>query len=95
MSGLRRAFAEGLAESPNGELNGQIASHVLACFPAEMFDGVGVVRSLWLTRIANATDDAQGMVDALLANNDAVADRLAAEAGVRWPRDFRSRFPRS
>ncbi len=68
LASLRAAFGEGLCSiSPNGDLNAEIASSILACFQAELFDSTGLFRSLWLTRLANVTNDAQGMVEDLLA----------------------------
>ena len=68
LTSLRASFREGLcATSPNADLNGQIAAAILACFQAELFDSTGMFRSLWMTRLCNATDDAQGLVDDLLA----------------------------
>ena len=68
LSSLRAAFGEGLRSiSPSADLNAQIASSILACFQPELFDSTGLFRSLWLTRLANVTDDAQGMVEDLLA----------------------------
>ncbi|MDZ7619241.1 MAG: hypothetical protein U1E05_19760 [Patescibacteria group bacterium] len=68
LSSLRAAFQQGLAgESPNSDLNGQIASSILACFPAELFDSTGMFRSLWLMRLTNMVGDTQGMLDSLVA----------------------------
>jgi hypothetical protein len=68
LASLRAAFGEGLCSiSPNADLNAQIASSILACFQPELFDSTGLLRSLWLTRLANVTNDAQGMVEDLLA----------------------------
>jgi len=68
LASLRAAFGEGLcAVSPNADLNTEIASSILACFQPELFDSTGLLRSLWLTRLANVTDDAQGLVEELLA----------------------------
>jgi hypothetical protein len=68
LASLRAAFGEGLcAVSPNADLNAAIASSILACFQPELFDSTGLFRSLWLTRLANVTNDAQGMVADLLA----------------------------
>ena len=68
LASLRAAFGEGLcAVSPNADLNTEIASSILACFQPELFDSTGLLRSLWLTRLANVTNDAQGMVADLLA----------------------------
>ncbi len=65
---LQAAFQQGLSPtSPNPELNRQIANSILSCFPPELFDGSGIPRSAWLTRIANTTTDAVGMIDQLLA----------------------------
>lgn len=92
MAALRAAFLQGLAPSPNSDLNSRIAEGVLACFPAEIFDGRGLVRSLWMTRLVNGALDAQGMVEELLRPEPA-AGRAGLEAGTRLPRDFR-RFAR-
>ena len=68
LTSLRTAFCRCLAPaSPNGDLNRRIASSVLACFPAEVFDSTGQFRSLWLQRLWNAASDAQGMIAELLA----------------------------
>lgn len=68
LASLRAAFQKGLHPvSPNADLNAQIASGILACFRQELFDSAGLFRSLWLTRLATVADDAQGMVEELLA----------------------------
>jgi hypothetical protein len=68
LSSLRAAFQQGLSPvSPNADLNAEIASSILACFQPDLFDSTGLFRSLWLTRLANVTEDAQGMVEDLLA----------------------------
>ena len=68
LASLRAAFRTGLAPaSPNGDLNAQIASSVLASLQPELFDATGLLRSAWLMRMTNVTDDAQGMLDELLA----------------------------
>lgn len=67
LSSLRAAFGAGLcATSPNADLNAKIASSILSCFQPELFDSTGLFRSLWMVRLSNVTDDAQGMVDDLL-----------------------------
>jgi hypothetical protein len=69
LSSLQSAFREGLVpESPNADLNARIAAAVLAVFPAELFDSTGLYHSLWLTRLMNAAQDAQGMIDELMRN---------------------------
>jgi len=62
-------------ESPNADLNGQIASSILSCFEPELFDSLGLLRSLWLERLSHAADDAVGLIDDLLAP----AERTPAE----------------
>ena len=94
MTALRSAFRSGLATSPNQDLNERIGSAVMACFPPEMFDGTGVVRSLWEVRLTNATSDVQGMIADLLQPEAAEFGRAAVEADSRWPNEFRRRFAR-
>jgi hypothetical protein len=92
LASLYGAFRDTAEESPNADLNSRIGQSVLASFPAEMFDGVGLARTVWLTRITNATDDAQGMVDQLLKHYEP-SGRAGIENGTRWPRNFDKRFP--
>lgn len=67
LASLRTAFRRGLSvESPNADLNARIAASILACFPADLFDSNGLVRSLWLMRLTTAAEDTQGMIDELL-----------------------------
>ena len=66
---LRAAFQRGLAAvSPNEDLNAQIASAILSCFPADLFDSTGLFRSLWLYRMSNVTSDVQGMIETLVGS---------------------------
>jgi hypothetical protein len=66
---LRAAFKRGLAPvSPNEDLNAQIASAILSCFPADLFDSTGLFRSLWLHRMSNVTSDVEGMIDVLVGS---------------------------
>jgi hypothetical protein len=68
LASLRTAFQRELgAVSPNGDLNAAIASSILACFPSELVDSTGLFRSLWLMRITSAAEDAQVMIEELLA----------------------------
>jgi hypothetical protein len=67
LTSLRAGFRKSLdACSPNADLNARIAASVLACFPNDLFDSIGLFRSLWLMRLTNITADAQGMIDDLL-----------------------------
>ncbi len=68
LASLRTAFRQALsAPSPNAELNARIATGILSCFPADLFDSTGLMRSLWLMRLTNVTEDTQGMIEDLLA----------------------------
>ncbi len=93
LSSLRAAFKKGLvAESPNADLNEKIAAGILACFEPDMFDSVGLVKSLWQVRLTNTTADAAGMLEDLLSVQEShrVKNRLGApidESG-----DFGSRY---
>jgi hypothetical protein len=64
---LRAAFRRGMAPvSPNEDLNAQIGSAILACFPGDLFDSTGLFRSLWLHRMTNVASDVQVMIDTLV-----------------------------
>jgi len=68
---LRAAFRDVLSPvSPNPELNAQVAAGIIACFPHGAFDSTGVIQSLWMLRLANTANDAQGMIDELLSPQD-------------------------
>jgi hypothetical protein len=68
LASLRGAFQRGMdAPSPNAELNARIAASIIACFPAELFAGTGLFHSVWMMHLMNVADDAQGMIDQLLA----------------------------
>jgi hypothetical protein len=69
LASLRAAFSQGLSpQAPFPHLNDRLGSAVIELLPAELFDSVGMPHSLWMTRMANLTDDAQGMLDDLLRN---------------------------
>ncbi len=71
---LRGAFQRGMTPvSPNEDLNAEIGSAILACFPGEAFDSTGLFRSLWLHRMSNVTSDVEGMIDALVGGGPARA----------------------
>lgn len=89
-AGARAAFQQGLAPaSPNGDLNARIAGGIVACFPEEIFDSLGMFRSLWSMRLTQTTSDAQGMIGLLLD----VPEKAATDGPLqRW--GGRSRPPR-
>jgi hypothetical protein len=71
LTSIRTAFRRGLAtSSPNGDLNEQIATSILACFPSEMFDATGLFQSAWLARLSSVSNDAQRMLDGLLKSEE-------------------------
>jgi len=68
LTSLRAAFRNGLSSaSPNADLNARIASAILSCFQPEVFDSTGLFRSLWMVRLCNITNDAQGMLEDIMA----------------------------
>ena len=65
---LSAAFQSAVTcRSPNEDLNLNIAASILACFPAGIFDGTGLLQAHWMTRMQVTTCDAQGMIDELIA----------------------------
>jgi len=88
LASLQSAFRQGLEPvSPNADLNAHIAAAILGCFQPELFDSTGILRSLWLLRLSNATADAQGMIDDLLAPAPpADTAAVVVQAGHRWRR---------
>ncbi len=66
-AGVRSAFQQGLSDSsPNADLNARIAGSILSCFPEDVFNSLGLFRSLWSMRLSQVTSDAQGMIGLLL-----------------------------
>lgn len=71
LAALRASFASCFADrSPNADLNQQIGSSILALFPSEQFDSLGLPKSLWLQRLSRTASDTQGMLDDLFALDD-------------------------
>ncbi len=84
---LRSALDSGLSTaSPNGDLNARIAQSILGCFQPELFDGTGRFRTLWLDRLTNTADDAQGMLEELTASHAPTTEGSAPVSGqrLRW-----------
>jgi hypothetical protein len=66
----RAAFARSLSiRSANGDLNRQIAAGILSCLHTEAFDSTGQIRSLWMIRLEQTTDDTFGLLQDLLASD--------------------------
>jgi len=71
---LRAAF-HGLAETArsNSDMNSAIVSSIMLSFRPELFDSMGLFRSLWLERLSTAASDSQGMIEDLLALDETTA----------------------
>lgn len=81
MVSLKSAFENGFANNcPNASLNRQISASVLSCFSPDVFDSVGVFKSLWQTRMANVAKDTQGMLDALIMEHEAEPIRWSQQS---------------
>ena len=84
MASLRAAFRQNLSpQSPNAELNARIAAAILACFPTDLFDSTGLLRSLWLMRMTNIAEDTQGKIDELLRLESPAVQREVAGKRLR------------
>lgn len=71
---LRAAFQHGMDEnSPNPDLNARIATAIISCFPMDLFDSTGLMRSLWLLRMANVAEDTQGKIEDLIRLDSSTA----------------------
>lgn len=72
LAAIRAAFQSLVpATSPNADLNRRIASSIMLCFQSDLFDSTGLFRTVWLERIAFAANDSQGLIDDLLALDEA------------------------
>jgi hypothetical protein len=93
LASVRASFREGLCPvSPNADLNARIASSILACFQGELFDSTGLLRSLWLTRLANVTAPHAVFVDGIRlvrmeTEEDFGVRRIATSFDAWNPRD--------
>ncbi len=88
LSSLRASFRTCFsADSPNPDSNAQIAAAVLSSFEPDVFDSTGLFPSLWMTRLASATVDAQVRISDLFA--DEARPTLSEPAFYvrtqRWP----------
>ena len=90
---LRAGFSTGLAQaSPNADLNQEIAAAILSCMPPGLFEGTGLFRSIWMTRLTNVTNDAQGMIDQLIQSPEAPRTDTAVGLGGHSSPDRIRRF---
>jgi hypothetical protein len=89
MVSLRCAFQAGpYRPSPNADLNARIAEAIIACLPADVFDSTGLVKSLWMMRIEAKTNDTEGMLAELLAEE-------SPAVAVRGTESYRADGPHS
>ena len=64
---LRATFGpDPSVRTPNADLNKQIATSILACFPPDTFESVGLAASLWQVRLSNKTDDVEGLLKQII-----------------------------
>ncbi len=64
LQSLRLAFQNRrLGHSPHADDHRRVAKHILACFDPTLVDSVGILDSLWVTRLINRVDDADGLLD--------------------------------
>ncbi len=72
LASLRAAFPPSSSlNCPNSDLNEEIAAGILTCFPNTSFDSLGLLRSMWQTRLENTTQEAAGLLENLLAEEAA------------------------
>lgn len=76
IASLKMAFrSRRKQDTGNSDLNHRVAQSITACFPPDLFDATGPLRSLWTVRLTNGTRDAQGLLDELLQLETASSDR--------------------
>jgi hypothetical protein len=74
LTSLHAAFERSMRHpSPNEDLNRQIAAGILGCYQPELFDGSGVLRTAWMSRLTMIVDDAELIVDDYLAAQQSTA----------------------
>lgn len=68
LSAMRSAFSKGLDPlTANSDLNGAIATSILASCGPEQFDTQGLLRSSWLARLSATSNDTALMIEDLFA----------------------------
>ncbi|MEX2559878.1 MAG: hypothetical protein WD403_08175 [Pirellulales bacterium] len=66
---LRAAFRNLLGpDSPNEDLNNEIATGVIGCFGPDAFDATGLMHALWTSHLTQAANDAQALLDGLFTS---------------------------
>jgi hypothetical protein len=68
----------------SAELNEQIAAAVIGGLEPELFDSLGVLKSLWQVRLAQVAHDTQGMLTELLSTEPLYNDPTAPGDRHLW-----------
>jgi predicted nucleic acid-binding protein len=61
---------------PNRDLNDQIGAAILGCFGYDVFDSLGLPRSLWIARMLQTADSARGLIEEMVAAENPQNARL-------------------
>lgn len=77
LASLRASFSTLELPSPNADLNSEIGASVLTFFQPDLFDSTGLLRSLWMSRLQQTTDETQGLLDALFADDEVDTTHVA------------------
>jgi hypothetical protein len=79
LASLRSAYHSNLhTNSPHGELNQRIAASILACFHSDLSDSLGALKSHWMVRLSQITEETQGLVEDLLKVDETLLNRFTA-----------------
>ncbi|QDU31825.1 hypothetical protein ETAA8_69850 [Anatilimnocola aggregata] len=66
LAATRASFQTLTQPTFHADLNREVASSVLGCLGTDVFDSLGLGRSLWLERLSRTASDTQGMIDQLI-----------------------------
>jgi hypothetical protein len=98
LASARASFQATLSrQSLNADLNARIAAGILSCFSPDLFDSIGLPRSLCLLRLTSIAADTQGRIDDLLRQECPATSRVALDGNPPdgySPVDHRRRFGR-
>ncbi|MBX7166229.1 MAG: hypothetical protein K1X74_07755 [Pirellulales bacterium] len=80
--------------SPNADIQSDLASAILGCLPELLFDGVGLLPPFAWVRMSRVADDTQGLLAAMLANEELPAESSEdrAQGALARPRRSQRRF---
>ena len=84
LASLRATYYRNLlTDSPHGELNQRIAASILACLQSDLFDSIDTLKSHWLLRISQITEETQGLVDDLMKVDEPLPNRFTQSRSRR------------